>query len=154
MLRRVVNRAAAIGLTQEDTAKLIGISESTLQRRMAEDFKEGMVDYDGAVVRNLRRHALGAGNGAVTAAIYWTKVRLGWKEKQAIEHSFAGDTLAKIVSGFLDILHRAIPDFCPGCNTALALKPKIAALLIDESKKLSGAMAATTAAPAPEGQSA
>jgi hypothetical protein len=140
-IRSIVSRMAAHGLTQEECAKIIGVSESTLKSRLGAEFKAGLEDYDGAVVKNLRRHALGEGPGAVTAAIYWTKVRLGWSEKLRIELVF-GPVIEKMVSGFLDVLHRAIPDVCPGCKTLLNLKPELARVLIQESSKLTGAAAA------------
>lgn len=134
-LRRIVTKMAEHGITQAEAADIIGVSETTLKRRLGDEFKAGVVHYDGAVVKNLRRIALGNGPGAVTAAIYWTKVRLGWSEKLRLEVSF-GPVIEKLTSGLLDVLHRAVPDFCPGCNTALDLKPKVAKMLLEESQKL------------------
>lgn len=147
-IRKIVTGMASHGITAKEAAEIIGISESTLHRRLGDDFKAGIENYDGAVVKNLRRMALGNGPGAVTAAIYWTKVRLGWSEKLRLEVSFA-PIIEKMVSGLLDLLHRAIPDFCPGCRTALNLKPEIAKLLLEESKKLTGEAAAAASAAAP-----
>lgn len=130
--REQARKMAAYGLTQEQTADVLGINEETLKKRLAPEFKAGLVDYDAAVVNNLRRHALGEGPGAVTAAIYWTKTRLGWSEKSHLHISF---DIAPLVAGFLNVLHRAIPEFCPGCKTALALKPKLAEALMVESRK-------------------
>ncbi len=145
LIRRIVTGMAAHGITQAEAAAIIGISETTLKRRLGDDFKAGIEHYDGAVVKNLRRHALGEGPGAVTAAIYWTKVRLGWSEKLRLEVSFA-PVIEKMVSGILDLLHKAIPDFCPSCRTALNLKPEIGRLLLEESKKLTGEAAAASGA--------
>jgi hypothetical protein len=143
-IRTIVTGMAAHGLTQEECAKIVGISEATLKSRLGAEFKAGLEDYDGAVVKNLRRHALGDSSHSVTAAIYWTKVRLGWSEKIRIEHVF-GPVIERMVSGFLDVLHRAIPDFCPGCKTDLRLKPELARVLLSESQKLTGAAAALAA---------
>ena len=142
---QIVTRMAEYGITQKEAALITGISETTLQRRLGDAFAAGVVHYDGAVVRNLRRMALGSGPGAVTACIYWTKVRLGWSEKLRLEVSF-GPVIEKLASSFLDILHKTIPDFCPGCRTALNLKPEVARLLIEESKKLTGEAAAIAGA--------
>jgi hypothetical protein len=143
-IRAIVAGMAAHGLTQEECAKIIGISEATLKSRLGAEFKAGLEDYDGAVVKNLRRHALGDTSHSVTAAIYWTKVRLGWSEKMRIEMVF-GPVIERMVSSILDLLHRALPDFCPGCRTALNLKPEIARLMVQESEKLTGAAAAAAA---------
>ena len=140
-VRSMCKRMAEHGITQKDAAEIIGISESTLKSRLGDEFKDGLENYNGAVVNNLRRHALGDGPSAVTACIYWTKVQLGWSEKLRLEVSF-GPVIERMVAGFLDILHAAIPDFCPGCRTALNLKPELARVLLAESAKLTGAAAA------------
>jgi predicted DNA-binding protein (UPF0251 family) len=140
----IVRGMAAHGLTQEECAKIVGISEATLKARLGDEFKAGLENYDGAVVKNLRRHALGDNSHSVTAAIYWTKTRLGWSEKIRLEHTF-GPVIERMVSSMLDLLHRAIPDFCPGCRTALNVKPEIARLMLSESEKLTGAAAAAAA---------
>lgn len=142
-MRRQARTMASLGITQEHAALILEMSEARLKTRLSAEFAEGVQDYDGQVVNNLRRHALGDGPGAVTAAIYWTKTRLGWSEKSHLHISF---DIAPLVTGFLNVLHRAIPEFCPGCKTALALKPKLAEALLIESRKFAAPPAPGAAA--------
>lgn len=138
LMRRQARAMATLGLTQEQSAGLFEVSETTFKKYLGDEFAAGVVDYDGAVVNNLRRHALGDGAGAVTAGIYWTKVRLGWSEKSRLEVSFDQRILRTLIDGVLDVMHRLVPEFCPHCKTALALKKNIAAALVAESQKLIG----------------
>ncbi|UFW91043.1 hypothetical protein BjapCC829_21890 [Bradyrhizobium barranii] len=85
----MVEVAAAVGTPHEDICLLItGISPKTLRKHFADELKRGMVKANVAVGGALYTLATSKGPGQATAAIYWTKTRMGWRETaQAIEHS-------------------------------------------------------------------
>ena len=68
-----------------DTGK--PISEPTLRSAFRKEIDTGKATADAQVARNLHKLACGSGSVAVSAAIWWTKTRMGWKETQKIEHS-------------------------------------------------------------------
>jgi len=61
-----------------DTGK--PISEPTLRSAFRKEIDTGKATADAQVARNLHKLACGSGSGAVSAAIWWTKTRMGWKE--------------------------------------------------------------------------
>ncbi len=105
--RIIVETSIAFGMPQEDICILIRgpngkpITRKTLAARFADEIKHGGVRADAAVVRSLHMQAVGApaefdehGHQVrteqprvVAAAIWWTKGRMGWREKSSTEHS-------------------------------------------------------------------
>jgi DNA-binding XRE family transcriptional regulator len=75
--------AAMAGFSQERAAALIGISETTLRAHLHDDWQRGADRASLKVVQNLYRMATAtnADRTAVTAAIFWTKTRLGWRDR-------------------------------------------------------------------------
>lgn len=92
--REQVKLMAAMGvLTHVQISKLIinprtgkGITKMTLHRYFREELDDGMPSADHAVVQSIFKKAIGNGPQAVTAAIWWTKNRLGWTNNERIEH--------------------------------------------------------------------
>ena len=82
----MVMRAAGLGFNQDKIAAIIGISKPTLERHFREELDRGMALADYAVGNALYERAVG---GNVTAQIWWTKARMGWKETQVIEDKTA-----------------------------------------------------------------
>ncbi len=74
-----------IGLQHERIATVMGLSKPTLYRHYREQLDHGADEINGKVAMSLVEKALGDGPQAVTAAIFLTKVRLGWKEGQRVE---------------------------------------------------------------------
>lgn len=80
--RKQVERAAAVGLTNEQVAKVLGIGETTLKKYFAEELASGGPKANYNVAGALYQSAM---KGNVTAQIFWCKTRLGWKEADRLE---------------------------------------------------------------------
>ena len=92
--RRIVERAAGLGLRQDKVCQLIisprtngPISKETLEKHFRAELDRGMALADYAVAKSLYDQAVG---GNVTAQIWWTKARMGWKETQVVENRATG----------------------------------------------------------------
>ena len=72
-----VEGMAAIGIAQEDIAKVIGIDPKTLRKHYRAVLDTAMIKADAAVGGALYKKAV---NGDTTAQIFWAKTRMGWKE--------------------------------------------------------------------------
>jgi len=78
---KLVELGKAIGYTHEQIARLIGVSEDTLSRHYAEELEHGAERINAAIAANLARIASsGQDRTAVTAAIFWAKARMGWRD--------------------------------------------------------------------------
>jgi hypothetical protein len=82
--RATVNAMAACGITQVQIARAIGIHDETLRIHYRNELDLGTIEANAAVAEALFKLAVG---GDVTAAIWWTKCRMGWGERQAVGHS-------------------------------------------------------------------
>ena len=90
--RAKVEGMAACGIPQEQMALVIGIDDNTLRKHFRHELDTAAPLANLAVGKTLFAKAVG---GDVTAAIWWTKTRMGWKEKQEIAHTDAeGNSLA------------------------------------------------------------
>lgn len=78
--RRVAELAAGCGIPEDDIAVIIGVTGKTLRKHYRAELDRGMAVINFKIVKNLARIAQGQGREAVTAAIYWTKTRMGWSE--------------------------------------------------------------------------
>lgn len=78
--RNQVKTMVIAGIDQRLMAKVLAISPPTLRKHYREEIDTASVMANAQVARNLYTKAIGNGPTAVTAAIYWTKVRMGWKE--------------------------------------------------------------------------
>jgi len=81
--RSLVQAMAAVGVPQKDIAKVIGCDEKTLRKYFPEELELGAIKANATVGRFLYQQA----QTNLTAAIFWAKCRMGWKEKQEIEHT-------------------------------------------------------------------
>jgi hypothetical protein len=82
--RRLVEMMSGVGVPQMHVALFIGISDETLRKHYRRELDLGAITANAKVAEALYRLAVG---GDVTAAIWWSKCRMGWRERQAIEHS-------------------------------------------------------------------
>lgn len=90
--RAKVEGMAACGIPQAQMALVLGIDDATLRKHFRHELDTAAPNANFAVGRTLFAKAVG---GDVTAAIWWTKTRMGWKEKQEIAHTDAeGRSLA------------------------------------------------------------
>jgi hypothetical protein len=85
--RKQVEALAGFGIPQADIALLLGIDPKTLRKHYAGELATGSIKANTKVAESLYQKALGNGAGAVTAAIFWAKTRMGWKETFAHEHT-------------------------------------------------------------------
>jgi hypothetical protein len=87
--RDQVEAMAGYGIPHEDICRLVinprtgcPIDDKTLRRHFRYELDTGYVKANAKVVQSLYAQATG---GNVTAAIWWTKARMGWAER--VEHS-------------------------------------------------------------------
>src|SRR4051812_10489416 len=78
--RQMVGAMAGCGGPEADIAVVIGIAPKTLRKHFREELDTGHIKANAKVAGNLYRIANGSGREAVTAAIFWLKVRAGWRE--------------------------------------------------------------------------
>src|SRR4051795_13447312 len=78
--RQTVEAMAGCGVPEADIAVLIGIAPKTLRKHFRGELDTGHIKASAKVAGNLYRIATGSGREAVTAAIFWPKVRAGWRE--------------------------------------------------------------------------
>lgn len=89
--RQLVLAMTVNGVTAEEVAETLGISQPTLRKYFMEELEHGRRNANAKVARSLYRRALkaddGKDKGAVTAAIFWLKTRAGWKEEERVEQA-------------------------------------------------------------------
>lgn len=84
--RVLVQMGIAIGYTHEQIARLIGVSRPTLTKYYAAEIERGGDEINLAIASNLASIAKDRNHkSSVTAAIYWTKARMGWTDQPAVE---------------------------------------------------------------------
>lgn len=86
--RNLVKAMCAVGVLQDDIASLLRVTAKTLRKHFRHELDHGMMEANAAVGGALFTAATTKGPSQVTAAIYWTKVRMGWREPvQSHEHT-------------------------------------------------------------------
>lgn len=83
--RRQVEAMAGYGMPEASIATAIGIDAKTLRKHYRHELDIGHIKANSAVAQSLFRKATGDGPQSVTAAIFWAKTRLGWKETMVNE---------------------------------------------------------------------
>ena len=78
--RKIVESMTGYGIPEEDIARVIGISKPTLHKWYQHELDTGHIKANSQVAQSLYQKATGNGQGAVTACIFWLKVRAGWVE--------------------------------------------------------------------------
>lgn len=78
--RKTVESMASYGIPEDDIARVIGISRPTLRKWYSYELETGHIKANSMVAQSLYNKAMGSGQGAVTACIFWLKVRAGWVE--------------------------------------------------------------------------
>ncbi len=95
--RRQVEAMAGYGIPEADIAKVIGIDAKTLRKHYRSELDIAPVKANSAVAQSLFKKATGDGPQSVTAAIFWCKTRMGWKETVLNEHTgVAGSPVTQI----------------------------------------------------------
>jgi hypothetical protein len=83
--RATVKAMSAYGTPQDQIARVLDIDSTTLRLHYRDELDLGVIEANAKVAETLFNQAVRDGN--TTAAIWWTKSRMGWKERQAHEHS-------------------------------------------------------------------
>lgn len=91
--RAQVKALAAVGITQPEIARYIGIHDQTLRLHYRDELDLGVIEANAAVAKMLHRQAVKEGN--TTAAIFWAKCRMGWKETSRVEVDDVGSKEAR-----------------------------------------------------------
>ena len=85
--RRQVEALAGYGVPEPGIADMVGIDPKTLRKHYRHELRIGHTNANSAVAQSLFRKATGDGQQSVTAALFWAKTRMGWKETIINEHS-------------------------------------------------------------------
>jgi hypothetical protein len=85
--RRTIERCAAIGLTQEQIGAVIGKSVDAIFKYCRAELEHGAAKVHARVGGKLYQKCM---KGDTVALIFWAKTRLGWNERQLVEHSGRG----------------------------------------------------------------
>ena len=83
--RKTARLLSGFGIHQEQIAAELAVSLPTLHKHYRDDLDAGMRQANARVVQNLFKKATGDTPQAVTAAIFWTKARMGWQDRIAHE---------------------------------------------------------------------
>lgn len=83
--RKQVSLMAGIGLTHDQIAKIIGISDETLRKYYDKELELSAAMMNAQVAQNLFSIATSKGAGSVASAIFWMKTRGGWREVERKE---------------------------------------------------------------------
>lgn len=85
--RAKVKALSAYGIPQEQIARVFDIDSKTLRLHYRDELDLGVIEANAQVAKTLFSQATKEGN--TTAAIWWTKSRMGWKEKTEVAHTDA-----------------------------------------------------------------
>ncbi len=85
--RTMVETMAAVGVPSSDIARVVGVDAKTLRKHYRDELDLGMVKANAKVAGSLFKKATGDGPQSVTAAIFWAKTRMGWRETVVNEHT-------------------------------------------------------------------
>lgn len=99
--RKTVRTLAGYGIPHDQIAAEIGVSPPTMHKYYQDELDAGLRKANALVVQSLFNKATGDGPQSVTAAIWWTKARMGWAEKNVVDltvHSHE-DALADLEAG-------------------------------------------------------
>jgi hypothetical protein len=84
--RETVANMVACGITQEQIALFLDIDGNTLRKHFRREIDTAATVANAKVGKSL---FVKATSGDVGAMVWWTKTRMGWKEKQEIAHTDA-----------------------------------------------------------------
>jgi len=82
--RLLVEQMSAVGIPQDSIARVVrtGIDPTTLRKHFRHELDTAATKANAKVGGKLFNKIMG---GDTTAAIWWTKTRMGWKEKTEVE---------------------------------------------------------------------
>ena len=88
-LRRQVETMAGYGIPAADICLSVGVSPMTLRKHYRHELDIGHVKANSAVAQSLFKKATGDGAQCVTAAIFWAKTRMGWRETAVVQLQYS-----------------------------------------------------------------
>jgi hypothetical protein len=84
--RRTVETCMAAGMTIEQVGRILGKSGRVLQTKCHREIENGAAVCNSKVVGKLFDKCM---KGDTVSLLFWCKTRLGWQEKQRVEHTGA-----------------------------------------------------------------
>jgi hypothetical protein len=93
--RKQVGQMVAVGIPQEQIAMVIrdGIDADTLAKHFKKEIRESKILANAKVGGTLFNKIM---NGDTSAAIFWAKTQMGWKETSVQEHTGKIETIERI----------------------------------------------------------
>lgn len=90
--REQVEAMAGFGVPYEQIASLVrdGIHKETLFKHFRRELDQGKAKANAKIGQTLFQQAV---NGNTSAAIWWSKSQMGWRETQQIDHTTNGESL-------------------------------------------------------------
>jgi len=88
--RKQVESMASYGVPQLDIARVLSITIPTLRKHYEYELQTAQIKANALVAQSLFQKATGNGPGSVVAAIFWLKVRAGWREIPAEDPPMLG----------------------------------------------------------------
>ena len=93
--RKSVKAMSAYGIPQDDISVAMGLTGKTLRKHYRDELSGGQIRANAAVAGALYKMAI---DGNVTAAIFWTKARMGWSDRGPLSHEGdSADEIAKAI---------------------------------------------------------
>jgi hypothetical protein len=83
--RKMVEAMTSFGVTQIEVCTVLGIDKKTLNKYYREELDRAHIKANAKVAANLFRQATKDDFRSTTAAIFWAKTRMGWKEPVHVE---------------------------------------------------------------------
>jgi hypothetical protein len=83
--RLAAETMSSYGIPELDIARVIGVNVHTLRKWYQYELETGHIKANSMVAQSLYQKAIGNSSGAVTACIFWLKVRAGWVEPRPWE---------------------------------------------------------------------
>lgn len=84
--RESVKAMKSVGIDQISIAQVVGCDAKTLRKYFREELDTAKTIANAKVAGALYRRAIGTGPQSVTAAIFWCKTQMGWKEQSVVEN--------------------------------------------------------------------
>ncbi len=123
--RKRVEAMTGYGLTHDQIASVMDISDETLRKYFRRELDTGAALANSRVAQNLYKWATSDKPGAVPAGIFWSKTRMGWREVNRQEVSGPDGNAIKVETVAVDVA-----ELSPESRAALR-----AALLEAKSKR-------------------
>lgn len=106
--RQLVTQMCAVGIPQESICLVVrdGIDDKTLRKHFRRELDTAKIKANAKVGGTLFNKAMG---GDTTAAIFWAKTQMGWKETTVKQHEMSDDTVAAMLA-WVNGRNTGIPD--------------------------------------------